>query len=203
DHRFVNLDRINMDAPLPRLSAAQAAARLGVKPASLYAYVSRGQLARERTAAGSTFDPLEVEAFARRRRRTPADPPASPPAVSAPGAPLMVLDTDIAYVEDDELFFRGRPVSELVEAGIGATAGWLWDVDAASLRSVDGSDIAEARRAVAALPASATLLDRLNVATTVFAATDPLRGHAGADHLARVGWRLLTGLPAALTPADA
>jgi citrate synthase len=71
DHAFVNLDRINIMSDLPRLTAVEAAARLGVKPESLYAYVSRGLLSRERDAAGSSFDPLEVEAFARRRRRSP------------------------------------------------------------------------------------------------------------------------------------
>jgi citrate synthase len=46
-----------------RLTTAEAAARLGVKPATLYAYVSRGLLARERSPGGrtSTFDPAEVE----------------------------------------------------------------------------------------------------------------------------------------------
>ena len=40
------------------LTAAEAAERLGVKPATLYAYVSRGVLARRRSPAGqSLFDP--------------------------------------------------------------------------------------------------------------------------------------------------
>ena len=59
-----------MASPLPRLTAAQVAARLGVKPETVYAYVSRGLLRRERDAHCSTFDSLEVEAFAARRRRT-------------------------------------------------------------------------------------------------------------------------------------
>ena len=48
---------------LPDLSAAQAAARLGIKPESLYAYVSRGLLRRHKGAGGSRFDALEIEAF--------------------------------------------------------------------------------------------------------------------------------------------
>ena len=48
-----------MDA-LPRLTAEQTADRLGVKLETLYAYVARGRLSRERTADGSSFDPLEV-----------------------------------------------------------------------------------------------------------------------------------------------
>src|SRR6478735_7455876 len=57
-----------MDA-LPRLTAEQTAERLGVKLETLYAYVARGRLGRERTAGGSTFDPLDVERFAATRRR--------------------------------------------------------------------------------------------------------------------------------------
>ena len=40
---------------MPRLlTAAEAASRLGVKPATLYAYVSRGTLRRQRAADGRT-----------------------------------------------------------------------------------------------------------------------------------------------------
>src|ERR1700751_408552 len=57
------------------LTAAQAAQRLGVKPATLYAYVSRGVLSRDKAAdgRGSLFDSEEVERLARRGRpRRPA-----------------------------------------------------------------------------------------------------------------------------------
>ena len=52
-----------------RLTSAEAAQRLGVKPATLYAYVSRGLLSRIRTPSGSTFDPQEVARLARPSRR--------------------------------------------------------------------------------------------------------------------------------------
>ena len=52
------------------LSSRQAAARLGVKPQTLYAYVSRGLLTSHRSADGraSLFDTAEVERLARRGR---------------------------------------------------------------------------------------------------------------------------------------
>ena len=54
------------------MTAADAADRLGVKPATLYAYVSRGVLARRRSPTGqSLFDPAEIE------RLTRARPPAA------------------------------------------------------------------------------------------------------------------------------
>ena len=52
------------------LTAAEAARRLGVKPATLYAYVSRGVLSRVRAPDGRTslFGAEEVEQLARRGR---------------------------------------------------------------------------------------------------------------------------------------
>ena len=57
------------------MTAADAARRLGVKQATLYAYVSRGVLSRRRgpDGRGSLFDPDEVERLALRGRpRRPA-----------------------------------------------------------------------------------------------------------------------------------
>ncbi|WP_188279482.1 helix-turn-helix transcriptional regulator, partial [Streptomyces sp. CBMA29] len=58
------------DQPADRISTREAARRLGVKPETLYAYVSRGLLVSQRAEGGrgSTFDPSEVEALARRAR---------------------------------------------------------------------------------------------------------------------------------------
>src|SRR3979490_2494240 len=52
------------------LTAAEAARRLGVKPATLYSYVSRGVLSRVRAPDGraSLFGAEEVERLARRGR---------------------------------------------------------------------------------------------------------------------------------------
>jgi len=72
-----------------RLSTAEAAARLGVKPATLYAYVSRGLIGRERAPDGrtSTFDPAELDRLARpgrpRRGRRPAAELIVPSALTA------------------------------------------------------------------------------------------------------------------------
>lgn len=180
---------------LPRLTAVEAAARLGVKPESLYAYVSRGLLSRERDAAGSSFDPLEVEAFAQRRRRSPG----STPGAATPGTPLMVLDTRLAHVDDDELHYRERSAARLArERSFEEVVTWLWDVP--SLRRPSADDIAAARRTIAALGETASSLDRVLVAVAALGATDPLRDDPDPSHLVRIGARLLTGIPAALRP---
>src|ERR1700753_1680433 len=61
-----------------QLTAAEAARRLGVKPATLYAYVSRGVLTRRKDPAGRTsrYDAQEIEDLAPRGRpRRHASPP--------------------------------------------------------------------------------------------------------------------------------
>ncbi|MFQ5558336.1 MAG: MerR family transcriptional regulator, partial [Acidimicrobiales bacterium] len=52
-----------------RISATEAAERLGVKRETIYAYVSRGLLDSRRAVDGktSTFDPGQVERLRRRR----------------------------------------------------------------------------------------------------------------------------------------
>lgn len=180
-----------MPASLPRLTATQAAARLGVKPATLYAYVSRGMLARERDAHGSTFDALEVEAFATGRRRTAAQPPAHP----TTGMPLGVIQTDIADIEDDELLYRGRRARDLIDEPFAEVVAWLWGSERAD---APDTAIGSARAMVQALPLHAGAMDRLRAAVTGFAADDPLRRDATPATAHRIGWALLTGIPAAL-----
>src|SRR3954452_16805797 len=81
------------------IDAARAAERLGVKTATLYAYVSRGVLRRRRSADGrrSLFDPAEVEELARggRPRR-------------APGRREMVIESRLTALSEDRPYYRGR-----------------------------------------------------------------------------------------------
>src|SRR5579885_2282826 len=87
-----------------QLTAAEAAARLGVKKSTLYAYVSRGLLASTRRAEGrgSLFDAAEVEALAQRTRG----------GGRAKGLEVVVA-TGLTLIEDDRLFYRGRDATEL------------------------------------------------------------------------------------------
>ncbi|GGO87778.1 citrate/2-methylcitrate synthase [Wenjunlia tyrosinilytica] len=161
-----------------RLTTREAAERLGVKPETVYAYVSRGMLNRGRTPGGrgSTFDEAEVDALVRRSRRgRPADGEgAGAPAVGAASA----VRTGITLIEEDRYYYRGVDACALADNhAYEDVAEWLWtgrmraDVRFTAPREA----LAAARGAVDALPDYSGLIDRLRAAAVAAAATDPLR----------------------------
>lgn len=178
-----------MDA-LPRLTAEQTAERLGVKLETLYAYVARGRLARERTADGSTFDPLEVERFAAaRRRRAPVGP------AHSEGRPLMVIETRFALIEDGELSYRSRPVAELAPEPFETVAHWALTGDWTDpIRFAPGAGLEAARSAASTLPPSAGDRDRQLVAVAALAAADPLRASLDPAVIATAAERIVAGM---------
>jgi citrate synthase len=144
------------------LTTAQVAQRLGVKPATVYAYVSRGLLTSARNADGkaSLFREDEVAAFAAgRRKATPA------------------IRTGLTLIKDGGLFYRGRDAVALArDQPYEAVATLLWTGELRSepLRATPG--LRELGEAVTApLPASARLADRLRVICAAAASADPLR----------------------------
>jgi citrate synthase len=80
------------------LTTEQVAQRLGVKAATVYAYVSRGLLTSRRNAdgKGSLFDEADVARFAAGRRVTP------PP-----------IETGITLIHDGRLHYRGHDAAVL------------------------------------------------------------------------------------------
>src|ERR1043165_4740494 len=86
------------------LSAAEAARRLGVKPETLYAYVSPGLLRRRRSPDGrrSWFEPAEVERLAGRSRQP-----------SGQRARLLGIESSITSIEGDRYRYRGVDATEL------------------------------------------------------------------------------------------
>lgn len=161
----------NLSGPTAhRLTTRETAQRLGVKPETVYAYVSRGQLSSRRAPGGrgSTFDAGEVDALARRASRREPAPSSGEPA----------FRTGITLIERDRYYFRGVDVTELVRHhSYEEIAEWLWTGELRpGIRFTAPSDaLAAARRAVAALPAHSGSTDRLRVAVIGAAVTDPLR----------------------------
>ncbi|MDG4858368.1 citrate synthase, partial [Streptomyces sp. T-3] len=142
-----------------RLTTKEAAERLGVKPETVYAYVSRGLLSSRRTdgGRGSTFDVKEVDALGRRNRREAAAGP--------PGE--LSVRTRITLIEKDRYYFRGVDAVELAERyDYEPVAEWLWTGELHPEIRFEAPDdlVAAARQAVAALPRHCGPTDRLRVA---------------------------------------
>ncbi|MEO3975545.1 citrate synthase family protein [Streptomyces sp. CAU 1734] len=179
-----------------RLTTREAADRLGVKPETVYAYVSRGQLASRRDPGGrgSTFDAAEVETLARRGRRDP----------SAGGDPTQRIRTGITLIERDRYWFRGVDAAELARRyHYEEIADWLWT---GTLRpgirfTAPPGALAAGRRAVAALPAESGSADRLRAAAIAAAVTDPVRFDLDRDAVLGSARILIPTLVDALPPA--
>jgi citrate synthase len=195
-----------------RLSTAEAAARLGVKPATLYAYVSRGLLGRERAPDGrtSTFDPAEVDRLARpgraRRGRRPATDLVVPSALTAidQGLPWYrgLAATDLAgtrrFEEVAEWLWTAllpAPATSPTEAGppIGPGGPAPWRAGEAALKA--------GRQAQAALPEAALPLERIRVIAAALAAGDELRLELHPAAVTAAGRSLIAGLVDCLPPA--
>lgn len=192
------------ETELPTLTADQVATRLGIKLETLYAYVARGRLSRTKGPEGSAFDPLEVERFAATRRGRTARDAGTVAHGHSDGSPLMVIDTDLTLIEDGELFYRGRPAVALaLSETFEQVAHWvLTGRDEAGARLTAQADsVTVARRVTDALPASATLRDRQQVAVTTLAALDPLRHSLDPETVVQAGESLVAGMVAVLPDA--
>ena len=188
------------------LTAAEAARRLGVKPATLYAYVSRGVLSRVRAPDGRTslFGAEEVEQLARRGRpRRPA------------GVADITVESAITEITGDSLRFRGLDATRLaVSRTFEEVAELLWTGEFPSGREsgrepwrARPAALAAGRAAQAALPAGTLPLERLQVIVPAMAATDPLRLQLDRPAVIAAGQNIIAGmvdcLPGDVTSAAA
>jgi citrate synthase len=175
------------------LTAAAAARRLGVKPATLYAYVSRGVLSRVRAPDGRTslFGAEEVEQLARRGRpRRPA------------GVADITVESAITEITGDSLRFRGLDATRLaVSRTFEEVAELLWTGEFPSGREsgvepwrARPAALAAGRAAQAALPAGTLPLERLQVIVPAMAATDPLRLQLDRPAVIAAGRNIIAGM---------
>ncbi|WP_153415714.1 citrate/2-methylcitrate synthase [Nocardia macrotermitis] len=151
------------------IDARSAAERLGVQPATLYSYVSRGVLHRryDPERRRSMFDPAEVEELARRGR------PRRKPAPTE-----IAIESRITTLGRDRPYYRGRDALELAaEHSFEEVAEWLWRGEFApgGPWHCPADAVAAARTVQTGLPAGLLPLDRLQVAVTALAISDPLR----------------------------
>jgi citrate synthase len=113
---IVNLDQYNQYMPMTDwIDAREAQARLGVRPQTLYAYVSRGRLAVRpdpEDPRRSLYRAGEVDALARRKGRSRK---AADVAVQAIAWGEPVLTSAITTIAGGRLYYRGRDAEALAE----------------------------------------------------------------------------------------
>ncbi len=167
------------------LTTAEAAARLGVKPATLYAYVSRGLLTRTRTREGSRFDPAEVERLALGGRR-------------GRGAAPLAFVTALTLIEDGAYRYRGVDAVDLSRSRpFEDAATWLWLGEWPHNGEPWAAPAGMARLAAAAgasLGPHTTPAERWRVAVAAAATADPLRHDRNPPAVAAAGRGLLATL---------
>jgi citrate synthase len=149
------------------LTTAEVARRLDVRPATVYAYVSRGLLTNVGDRRGSRFAHDEVERLVRRGREG-----------RRPSGAIERIHTAITLITDDGPAYRGHPVAELARsASVESVAHLLWtgQLGAAESFRAPAELVAAAAGAASALPETARLTDRLRVAVAAGSAADPLR----------------------------
>ena len=142
------------------ITTTEAAQRLGVKRATLYAYVSRGLLRSERRPGQqeSLFDRTQIDAMASATR-----PPGSP----QPVLRFRSIATSVSSQVDGDLLYRGRPLQDVVALGS------LDDAAAVVLGTSAPQSISRSSQ-VAAVDLSALPLERrMPVAIQLVAAADP------------------------------
>jgi citrate synthase len=180
------------------IGAAEAAERLGIKPASLYSYVSRGVLTPRRGLDGraSLFDAAQIAALARRGRPR-----------RAPGGAELVIESELTEISGDRLRFRGHDVIAMATSrSFEEVAGLLWtgalgDGAAAGPWRATGEAIAAGTAAQAALPADTYPLERLQVIVPAVAATDRLRLHLDRPAVIAAARSLIAAMVDCLPPA--
>jgi len=125
------------------LTAREAAARLGIKLDTLYAYVSRGRL-RSVMVPGSRqrrYRAAEVEAL----RATAAPSPRA----AEPEALTPVIASSICLIENGRLYYRGEDALALAEtASLEDAARLLWQAEAADGEFAALGEAAEGTRSV-------------------------------------------------------
>ncbi len=180
--------------PSRYLSAKEACAELGIRPQTLYSYVSRGLIRSEtgdQRHRTRQYYREDIERL-RRHKELRAHPEVGAEQALKAGDP--VLESALSRIDDDDLYYRGISVGELVrESTVEEVAALLWTGD----RSLQIEEFAGAARldginpALIAGLAPLSKVERMQALLPVIGAQDPAAFATAPPHIHHCGARIL------------
>jgi citrate synthase len=174
-----------------KLSTEEVARRLGVKRETVYAYVSRGLLARHPASGAhhSEFDPEEVEGLAARARRPDRS-----------SALEVVVESELTLLEPEgRLSYRGRDAIELAKfRGFEEVVALLWDGVPPTPWGLDDERAAAIEGLDEVLGPEAPAAERIAAVVATLAARDRERDSRDPDSVRRAGAEVFAAILAAL-----
>lgn len=184
------------------ISAREAATRLGVSMATLYAYVSRG-LVHSRAGADPRKRLYRSQDIERLIERRETGRGAAQGAAHSLAWGLPVLETRVSLIRPDGHYYRGRAVADLIDSGnsLEDVARLLWDCgDHDPFAVLPPSNWPPAVRALMreenlpALERTAAALPLLALSSVRDLSPDPIRRRESAANLLRQTTALLAGV---------
>jgi citrate synthase len=170
------------------MTSEAAAARLGVKPDTLYAYVSRGLVHSERLPGTrrSRFLRRDIERLAARRRGG-----------GRAGGLEVIVETDLTLLDPaGRLFYRGWNVADAVGDGASfeEVATWLWSAERVAVAIEAPAEMIESAAGMAAGLADLPSMDRVRALVAAVRPSDHLRDDRRPEAVAMTGRSLIATL---------
>jgi citrate synthase len=166
----------------PVISADEAAQLLGVKPATVYAYVSRGLLHSHRRPGSrqSWFDARDVGRLAASRGQ------------GRDRRPEVAISTAVARVDGSRLWYRDHDAVELAATrSFEEVCQYLWSGELALRPFQARPEVVSALRRAVRPPVGARPLDALAITVATAGALDPLRYDLAPHSVASTGRSLI------------
>jgi citrate synthase len=181
------------------MDTREAARRLGVKPETVYAYVSRGLLERDPSSRPhrSMFALDAVERLAARARRTDRS-----------GALEVVVETELTLLDPaGRLLYRGRDAVDLARhRSFEQVAALLWDGEAPAPWEMEPAAAGAVSSLAGILGEEVGASERIPAIVATLEASDPLRADRRPEAVRRAGTNvfagILEGLPRRGRPVD-
>ena len=201
-HRhIVNIDSVYQYKEMSAewISSAEAARRLGVSAATLYAYVSRGLLRSEATN-GRRERRYRADDVSRLKRRRDVGRKAESIAANALDFGTPVLESSLTLIDGGRLYYRGHDATRLARSSsLEQVAHLLWECDDRPFAATNLPPMSTALRSAWAATPTLSTVDRCLVLLPAAARWDHPSWVEDRNSMLETGVRILRLLTAAVT----